>query len=105
MKQLRLPIIIAAIILSVSAIVLRQFRAPSPQYFASVTDALSADKSLDEYERALTVVPIEFPGDAGPHERFQTEWWYYTGNLNTSGGRHFGYQLTIFRRALPRSAD
>jgi predicted secreted hydrolase len=29
-----------------------------------------------------------------------TEWWYYTGNLDTTDGRHFGYQLTFFRRAL-----
>jgi predicted secreted hydrolase len=41
-----------------------------------------------------------FPGDHGPHDDFQTEWWYYTGNLETATGAHFGYQLTFFRRAL-----
>src|SRR5579859_2595207 len=35
-----------------------------------------------------------------PHEDYQTEWWYYTGNLTTAGGQHVGYQLTIFRRGL-----
>ncbi|MBC6934888.1 MAG: carotenoid 1,2-hydratase [Chloroflexi bacterium] len=41
-----------------------------------------------------------FPADFGAHPAFQTEWWYYTGNLKTADGRHFGYQFTIFRRAL-----
>jgi predicted secreted hydrolase len=31
---------------------------------------------------------------------YQTEWWYYTGNLVAGGGQRFGYQLTFFRRAL-----
>lgn len=43
---------------------------------------------------------LEFPQDLGPHNSYQTEWWYYTGNLETSSGREFGYQLTFFRRAL-----
>ena len=34
------------------------------------------------------------------HDDFQTEWWYYTGNLTAKTGEHFGYQLTFFRRAL-----
>jgi predicted secreted hydrolase len=45
-------------------------------------------------------MPIIFPEDHGPHPDYQTEWWYYTGNLDTTDGRHFGYQLTFFRRAL-----
>ena len=43
---------------------------------------------------------LQFPADHGPHPDYQTEWWYYTGNLENSDGRHFGYQLTFFRRAL-----
>ena len=43
---------------------------------------------------------LSFPADDGPHPNYQTEWWYYTGNLQDPDGRHFGYQLTIFRRAL-----
>lgn len=41
-----------------------------------------------------------FPDDFGPHNDFQTEWWYYTGNLTADNGDHYGYQLTFFRRAL-----
>lgn len=41
-----------------------------------------------------------FPQDLGAHEAYQTEWWYYTGNLQTSAERPFGFQLTFFRQAL-----
>jgi predicted secreted hydrolase len=52
------------------------------------------------FARARGPHPFDFPADHGPHPDFQTEWWYFTGNVQTSGGRHFGYQLTFFRRAL-----
>src|SRR5258706_1504589 len=45
--------------------------------------------------RALT-----FPEDFGGHPDFRAEWWYYTGNLQTSQGRHFGFELTVFRVGL-----
>jgi predicted secreted hydrolase len=60
------------------------------------------------YLRAEGPLPLEFPADHGPHLDYQTEWWYYTGNLTAEGGQHFGYQLTFFRRALappPLRAD
>jgi predicted secreted hydrolase len=43
---------------------------------------------------------LEFPRDHAPHSGFRTEWWYYTGNLKSETGRHFGYQLTFFRYQL-----
>ena len=43
---------------------------------------------------------FNFPADMGPHNNFQTEWWYYTGNLSDASGRPFGFELTFFRRAL-----
>jgi predicted secreted hydrolase len=52
------------------------------------------------YLRAEGPTDLEFPADHGPHLDYQTEWWYYTGNLVTAGGGRFGYQLTTFRRAL-----
>ena len=48
---------------------------------------------------------LQFPADYGPHDDFQTEWWYYTGNLTAANGEHFGYQLTFFRRALQPPAQ
>jgi predicted secreted hydrolase len=40
---------------------------------------------------------LTFPEDFGAHPEFRTEWWYYTGNLQTPQGRHFGFELTVFR--------
>ncbi|WP_216904812.1 lipocalin-like domain-containing protein [Synechococcus sp. CCY 9618] len=57
------------------------------------------------FARALTPRDWDFPADFGAHPAYQTEWWYYTGNLETAEGRPFGYQFTIFRQALrPPSA-
>ena len=42
---------------------------------------------------------FEFPRDHFAHPSFDSEWWYYTGNLETASGRHFGFELTFFRRA------
>lgn len=52
------------------------------------------------FTRAESPITFEFPKDHGAHNDFQTEWWYYTGNLATESGRRFGYQLTFFRRAV-----
>jgi predicted secreted hydrolase len=52
------------------------------------------------FARALAPRPFRYPADLGPHPDFQTEWWYYTGNLETQDGGHFGFQLTFFRRGL-----
>jgi predicted secreted hydrolase len=42
----------------------------------------------------------------GAHSDFRTEWWYYTGNLQTQEGRHFGFELTVFRVGLlPPTAE
>jgi predicted secreted hydrolase len=65
---------------------------PEIQAFATQIPAgfLSADGSR----------PLSFPQDFGAHEDFRTEWWYYTGNLETPEGRPFGFELTIFRVGL-----
>ena len=55
---------------------------------------------------AALVVPgytFQFPRDHFGHPEFESEWWYYTGNLFTRSGRHFGFELTFFRRS--RSVD
>ena len=47
----------------------------------------------------------EFPRDHHVHEKFKTEWWYYTGNLTNDGGRRFGYELTFFRQGIRPVAE
>ena len=52
-----------------------------------------------EAGRVLPGYVFEYPRDHFAHPEFDTEWWYYTGNLSTASGRHFGFELTFFRRA------
>ncbi len=40
---------------------------------------------------------FQFPRDHASHPDSKIEWWYYTGNVATSQGRRFGYQVTFFR--------
>ena len=56
------------------------------------------------FERADTIREFEFPRDHGMHAGFATEWWYFTGNLETASARHFGFELTFFRYALSAQA-
>jgi predicted secreted hydrolase len=46
------------------------------------------------------VRPFVFPDDHGAHEEYRSEWWYFTGNLDSAEGRHFGFELTFFRFGL-----
>ena len=68
---------------------------------ASLESLLVDDGQVsDSFARALVPGQVEFPRDLGPHEDYQTEWWYYTGIVEDEKGSQFGYQFTIFRRAL-----
>src|SRR3990170_8574231 len=49
------------------------------------------------YQLALPGRKLSFPADHYSHPDFKTEWWYYTGHLETESGRRFGYQVTFFR--------
>lgn len=68
---------------------------------AALESLLVDDGTTPEgFARATIPGAVEFPRDLGSHDAYQTEWWYYTGNLQAQDGRDFGYQFTIFRRAL-----
>src|ERR687894_1113595 len=41
---------------------------------------------------------VELPRDLYAHAEAQTEWWYYTGHLQTLAGRRFGFELVFFKR-------
>ncbi|MBE0685931.1 MAG: hypothetical protein IH585_08010 [Anaerolineaceae bacterium] len=60
----------------------------------------SANNEGGDYKKAIDYRNFKFPEDHAAHPEYLTEWWYYTGNLLTEDGRHFGYQLTFFRRAI-----
>ena len=102
-------IILASIILLLLALPIILARRETPKVRSQLIAAASGATGFARVEGPRLLV---FPADHGPHNDFQTEWWYYTGNVQTSDGRHFGYQLTFFRRALvppaerrPRSSD
>jgi predicted secreted hydrolase len=58
---------------------------------------LACPASGQDWKPALPGYEYKFPRDHGQHPAQKIEWWYYTGNLATAEGRHFGYQLTFFR--------
>jgi predicted secreted hydrolase len=75
----------------------------APVQEAEIVSALEVQATpaaAEGFTQASGPIEISFPADHGPHPDYQTEWWYYTGNLNSSDGQHFGFQLTFFRRAL-----
>lgn len=58
----------------------------------------SAD--VPAFKQAVLPRVFSFPADHASHSGYQTEWWYVTGNVRDDGGKLFGYQFTIFRRAM-----
>lgn len=68
----------------------------------SVSKAMSGGDTAG-YRKALHPREFVFPPDFGPHPDYKTEWWYFTGNLQSASRRHFGFQLTIFRTAISHS--
>jgi predicted secreted hydrolase len=57
-------------------------------------------KPAREYCQARGGYRFQFPRDFFAHPCFKTEWWYFTGNLASSDGRRFGFELTFFREAV-----
>ncbi|MBN2470906.1 MAG: carotenoid 1,2-hydratase [Anaerolineae bacterium] len=68
------------------------------------SELLSAPTNTEGFARAEGAYDWQFPRDHGLHPDFQTEWWYYTGNLADDAGERFGFQFTIFRRAVTPDA-
>ncbi len=56
------------------------------------------------FERATAPPALQFPRDHGAHPGFRTEWWYVTGNVDSTAGRRFGVELVFFRQALAANA-
>lgn len=67
----------------------------------NVTDALNRATDPD-FARVLAPRVFSFPADHGPHRDYGTEWWYFSGNLDSEEGNHFGYELALFRIGLSR---
>ena len=64
--------------------------------------------NAEGWREATAGYQFSFPRDHAAHPPYKVEWWYYTGNLETTAGRRFGYQLTFFRTGIilqPASAS
>jgi predicted secreted hydrolase len=58
----------------------------------------------EDYKIAQPGYKFTFPQDYFNHEDYQTEWWYYTGNVTSTDGHRFGFELTFFRQGVSREA-
>lgn len=67
--------------------------------------AIAAMGHAQDWQLALPGYTYQFPRDNFNHPAYQTEWWYYTGNLRASDGHRFGFELTFFREAIRLSAQ
>ncbi len=64
---------------------------------------LCVTSHAQQYVPALPGYRYEFPRDHFSHPDYQTEWWYYTGNLRAKDGHRFGFELTFFRQGVSRT--
>jgi predicted secreted hydrolase len=60
--------------------------------------------TAQDYKIAQPGYTFSFPRDYFNHEDYQTEWWYYTGNVKAADGHRFGFELTFFRQGVSRAA-
>ena len=65
---------------------------------------MTSTSFAQDFQRALPGRAFSFPRDHFSHPEFKTEWWYYSGHLQSGNRdkRSFGYQLTFFRTGLKR---
>jgi predicted secreted hydrolase len=59
--------------------------------------------TAQDYKIAQPGYTFAFPRDYFNHEDYQTEWWYYTGNLKSTDGHRLGFELTFFRQGVSRA--
>jgi predicted secreted hydrolase len=104
MRRTAITVVVILAGLAIGVYVFTQPSGESIDTSVSVAEAMGGGDTTG-YRRATTVRDFTFPRDHGPHPGYKTEWWYLTGNLETSTGRMVGYQFTIFRVALTPPTD
>ena len=72
------------------------------RFLAALLVLLVALPLSAQYQKALPGYQYQFPRDHFNHPDYQTEWWYYTGNLRSADGHKFGFELTFFRQGVSR---
>jgi predicted secreted hydrolase len=61
---------------------------------------VSSAVGAETWKTARPDYPWSFPEDHWPRDGYKTEWWYFTGHLESEDGSRFGYQFTFFRVGL-----
>lgn len=64
----------------------------------------AAPPSEPGYRQAVPGYRFRFPRDHFNHPAFQTEWWYYTGNVRRGDGHRYGFELVFFRQGVGEPA-
>ncbi|NDJ74997.1 MAG: carotenoid 1,2-hydratase [Chloroflexi bacterium] len=100
MRTLVILVVVVGLAVGAGLVWLDRSREEDNTVTANTDLLITEDVDLSQFERAIGPYDWQFPADHGPHPTFQTEWWYYTGNLADDSGRRFGYQFTIFRRNI-----
>ncbi|MDO9085959.1 MAG: lipocalin-like domain-containing protein [Anaerolineaceae bacterium] len=94
-------LILIVLVISLIIILVSIFTKPNTTESSNLTLInIGEELEIDNFKKATGPLDLIFPEDLGAHPEYLTEWWYYTGNVFTQDGRHFGYQLTFFRRAI-----
>ena len=103
-SAVRLAVIVAALTAVVAILGSGAYAITLTDGADEVAASLSLSDALNYRDAGFKSVigprEFRFPEDHGPHPDYALEWWYYTGNLDTPEGRHFGYELTFFRIGL-----
>ena len=71
-------------------------------FVLSLSVLFATSVSFSQFQTALPGYHYDFPRDYFNHPDYQTEWWYYTGNVQSADGHKFGFELTFFRQGLSR---
>ncbi|MCW5848550.1 MAG: carotenoid 1,2-hydratase [Anaerolineae bacterium] len=99
MRRWLMIVIGLALLAGLVAWTLRAAAPPQVQARLVGTEALQGPADAG-FARVTEPRQFVFPRDHGPHPEYRTEWWYYTGNLDSADGEHLGFQLTFFRQAI-----
>ena len=101
---LRVGIVVTVLALVIGALGGAAYGLTRAEVSAEVEANLSLSDALNPgsagFKKVTGPRELKFPEDHGPHPDYALEWWYYTGNVSTPDGRHFGYELTFFRIGL-----
>lgn len=65
-----------------------------------ITIEWASAEDIEGYLSVTASCDLKLPKDHASHSGYRTEWWYYTGNLQSAAGDLYGFQLTFFRRRI-----